>query len=126
MKNILITILCLCSSLTATAQEFRCEKLPTQSQLPVANVHRIMQDSEGYMWYATEGGGLCRDDGYRISVFRNDRNHPDLLASNDITCIAEDAQGRIWFGTTKGGYILDKQDYKIRPLPLARQLRCAV
>ena len=68
------------------------------------------------MWYATEGGGLCRDDGYRISVFRNDRNHPDVLASNDITCIAEDDRGRIWFGTTKGGYILDKKDYRIRPL----------
>ena len=109
-------LLILFCSRAAMAQEFRCEKLPTQSQLPVANVHRIMQDSEGYMWYGTQGGGLCRDDGYKIDVFRNDRNHPDLLASNDITTIAEDAQGRIWFGTTKGGYILDKRDYKIRPL----------
>lgn len=116
IKGVILTMLLVCCCHLAVAQEFRCEKLPTQSQLPVANVHRIMQDSEGYMWYATEGGGLCRDDGYKISVFRSDRNHPDVLASNDITCIAEDAQGRIWFGTTKGGYILDKHDYKIRPL----------
>lgn len=68
------------------------------------------------MWYATEGGGLCRDNGYKIDVFRNDRNHPNLLGSNDITCIGEDAVGRIWFGTTKGCYILDKKDYSIRRL----------
>ena len=123
MRLILTIWMLLCCGLVTTAQErvlselrLRCEKLPTQDQLPVANVHRIMQDSEGYFWYATEGGGLCRDNGYKIDVFRNDRNHPGLLATNDITSIAEDVQGRIWFGTTKAGYILDKSDYSIRPM----------
>lgn len=100
----------------AAARHFRVVQLPNQEQLPVANVHRILQDSEGYMWYATEGGGLCRDDGYRVEVFRSDRDRPTLLASNDITCLAEDRAGRIWFGTRKGAYVLDKRDYGIRRL----------
>lgn len=92
---------------------FGIKELPNQGQLPVANVHRILQDSEGYMWYATEGGGLCRDDGYSVEVFRSDRNTPSLLASNDITCMTEDGHGRIWFGTKAGAYILDKKNYTI-------------
>ncbi|MCM1311794.1 MAG: AraC family transcriptional regulator [Bacteroides sp.] len=92
---------------------FGIKELPNQRLLPVANIHRILQDSEGYMWYATEGGGLCRDDGYRIEVFRSDRHTPSLLANNDITCMTEDKYGRIWFGTKEGTYILDKKDYTI-------------
>lgn len=95
---------------------FHVTQLPNQRQLPVANVHRILQDCEGYMWYATEGGGLCRDDGYRVEVFRSDKHRPSLLAANDITCLDEDEQGRIWFGTTKGLHLLDKKNYRIHRL----------
>lgn len=98
------------------AWRFRVTQLPNQRQLPVANVHRILQDREGYMWYATEGGGLCRDDGYRIEVFRSDKHRPSLLADNNITCLAEDRQGSIWFGTPKGLHRLDKADYRIHRL----------
>ncbi len=116
MKRSLAFLFCLCCWPVANAQRLRSQFLPNQSQLPVANIHRIFQDREGYMWYATEGGGLCRDDGYHVTVFRSDRNHPDLMASNDVTSIAEDGKGQIWFGTPKGCYILDKSDYSVRPV----------
>ena len=99
MRYLSTTIMLLCCVFEIAAQEFRSDRLPTQEQLPVANVHRVFQDMEGYMWYATEGGGLCRDNGYKVDVIRSDRNHPDILASNDITCISESADGKIWFGT---------------------------
>ena len=31
------------------------------------------------MWYGTEGGGLCRDDGYTVKVFRSDFKNPGNL-----------------------------------------------
>lgn len=90
-------------------------ELPTQQQLPVANVHCILQDREGFIWYGTRGGGLCRDNGYHIDVFRSDHNHPDLIGkSNDITSIAEDFDNQILFSTQEGLYVLNKHDYKIR------------
>ena len=46
--------------------------LPNSEQLPTKELLCIFQDSEGYMWYGTEGGGLCRDDGYTVKVFRSD------------------------------------------------------
>ena len=65
------------------------------------------------MWYGTEGGGLCRDDGYMVKTFRSDIHTPKLLESNSITCITEDTNQKIWFGTKRGAYILDKNDYSI-------------
>ena len=112
------------------AQNVVWTELPTQGQLPVANIHRLLQDSEGYMWYGTEGGGLCRDDGYEIDVFRSDAFTPYLLGSNSVTCLAEDGQGRIYIGTEEGLYVLDKSDYSIKPLvqdlPLASSRTDAV
>ncbi|WP_175552602.1 ligand-binding sensor domain-containing protein [Dysgonomonas macrotermitis] len=82
----------------------------------MAQIYRVFQDSEGYMWYGTEGGGLCRDDGYTVTVFRSDFHTPRLLESNWITCITEDNEHKIWFGTKRGLYILDKKDYSITSL----------
>ena len=112
-RLVVLAIICIWNCHFALAQPMRVTELPTQGQLPVAHIHRMLQDREGYMWYGTEGGGLCRDDGYRIEVFRATPQVPDLLASNTITCLAEDNQQRIWFGTEKGLYVLDKKNYQV-------------
>lgn len=92
--------------------------LPTQQQLPVANVTHLLQDEEGYMWYGTNGGGVCRDNGYQLDVFRSDRNTPQLIASNVVTCMAEAPHGRILFGTQAGLYLIDKHSYQLSLLNL--------
>lgn len=99
------------------AQEIIVTGLPTLDQLPNSEIKCFFHDSEGFMWYGTEGGGLCRDDGYMVKVFRADINTPKLLESNSITCITEDTKQKIWFGTKRGAYILDKSDYSIIPVP---------
>lgn len=117
MRNLyLLFVILFLLQIQTMAQHIIFTELPTHQQLPVGQIQCIFQDSEGYMWYGTEGGGLCRDDGYTIKVFRSDFNTPDLLESNHITCITEDSQRRIWFGTKRGVYILDKKDYQIVPL----------
>lgn len=97
------------------AQNIKMNRIPSVPQLPVSALHRIFQDSEGYMWYGTVDG-LCRDDGYQIKVFRSDFETPNLLNDNTVQCIAEADDGRIWFGTDHGAYILDKKGYSIVPL----------
>lgn len=113
LKIYFIFTLLPCVVFPAIAQYMVSTELPTRKQLPMATVFRAFQDSEGYMWYGTEGSGLCRDDGYTVNVFRSDFNAPHLLESNWITCIAEDNKHRIWFGTKRGLYILDKTNYRI-------------
>lgn len=113
LKTYFIFTLLFCLVSPAMAENIVLTELPTQKQLPMATVFRAFQDSEGYMWYGTEGGGLCRDDGYTVNVFRSDFNDPHLFESNWVTCIIEDNKHRIWFGTKRGLYILDKTNYQI-------------
>ena len=94
------------------AQRITVRPIPLLDELPVKAIHRIFQDSDGYMWYGTFNG-LCRYDGYDIDVFRSDMFTPNLLKDNYITYIAEDHEKKIWFGTLKGLYILDKATYEI-------------
>lgn len=81
-----------------SAYRLTARELPTQRLLPVSPIHRLIQDSDGFMWYATEGGGLCRDDGYNIVVFRSPFPQfsstfqvigVDSMVNNHITCLAE-------------------------------------
>ena len=97
-----------------SAQEQQELTFPRLEQLSAQHVTHVIQDSEGYLWYGTEGGGVCRDDGHQILVFRSDAEHPDLLGSNSIACLAEATQRFIIIGTYHGAFLLDKHDYSIR------------
>lgn len=112
-KMILTTMLLL--PLACQAQAEQRLTLPNREQLSAERVLQVMQDSEGYLWYATEGGGLCRDDGRQVLVLRSDADHPDLLGGNNVACIAE-AGHRILIGSFHGAYMLDKHDYSISRL----------
>ncbi|MBQ6211031.1 MAG: helix-turn-helix domain-containing protein [Prevotella sp.] len=95
------------------ASNYHLLSLPHQEQLPSKKVLHLIEDHEGFLWYATEGGGICRDDGRQVDIFRSDNNHPELLGSNDVACLAE-VQSSLIIGTFHGVYILDKKDYSIQ------------
>lgn len=110
-------LILLCQNILAqNSQNIKITDIPSLSKLPVSAVHRVFQDSEGYMWYGTVNG-LCRDDGYHVKVFRSDINTPSLISDNLIQCISEGPDGNIWFGTDHGAYIIDKNNgYTLTPL----------
>ena len=90
---------------------------PNIGQLPLVGITAMMQDSEGYVWYASTEGGLCRDNGYQVEIFRNNRLHPQLLGhSNGVLSLCETSRGDICFGTRENIYLLRKSDYSIVPL----------
>jgi AraC-like DNA-binding protein/ligand-binding sensor domain-containing protein len=101
--------------LACWAQDFQKLSLPNHEQLSTEQVLQVIQDSEGFLWYATEGGGVWRDDGRKMVVFRSDAAHPDLLRSNDVSSLA-DAGRFIIIGTYHGANLLDKHDYSISRL----------
>ena len=101
--------------LTAKGQTFQHLELPNRERLSSERVLQVVQDSEGFLWYATEGGGVCRDDGRDMDVFRSDAAHPSLLSSNNVGCLAEVGQHMI-MGTFHGVDVLDKRNYSVRHL----------
>jgi len=117
LQLLILLVVVLLSSPMATAQQFVYNDIPTHDLIPVAAVRQVLHDSEGFVWYGTYDGGLCRDDGYRIDVFRSDYRHPALIGrSNTVTSIAEMPGGRIFFTTNYGVYYVDKSDYSVHPL----------
>ncbi len=65
-------------------------------------IHCILQDSKGWMWIGTSQG-ICRFDGYRFTVFKNDPDDSTSLKGNLVRVIFEDRKGQLWVGTENGG-----------------------
>lgn len=66
--------------------------------LPQSQVFATLQDSRGYIWMGTQGGGLCRFDGLDFQIFTTAQGLP----SNYVNALYEDAQKRLWVGTNAG------------------------
>ena len=78
------------------------EHLTMRDGLSQSTVMSILQDSQGYLWLATESG-LNRYDGYSIREYRRERGSGHGLASDYVWSIAEDRHGDLWLATMGGG-----------------------
>lgn len=59
----------------------------------------ILQDRQGYMWFATFGNGLTRYDGEHFKTFTT----KDGLSGNRLLSLYEDRDGGLWIGTYGSG-----------------------
>lgn len=69
--------------------------------LPTNFIDDIYKDSKGFMWVATQGGGLCRFDGYEFFNF-NVSSDFIRLKSNFIRKVCEDKFSRLWVASDYG------------------------
>ena len=112
----MLSLMAICQ---AAIQGFRCTGLPNQAQLPVPQVSFVLQDQAGYMWYGTQGGGVCRDDGYQVRTFNSSQQGCKDIENDEVTALAEDPlKGRIWVGTRSGLYYIDQQDGSVHNITL--------
>ncbi len=76
--------------------------------LSQGNVNCIFQDSEGYLWVATQDG-LNKFDGYNFTVYRHNEDDTLTLSDSFILSITEDSNGILWVGTRNGLNSLNKK-----------------
>lgn len=81
--------------------------LKTNDGLPTNEVQKVFQDKEGFMWFATRNG-LCKYDGYQITVYNSYQGRDYALKSNNVYCLADDNLGNLWVGTYNGINRFDK------------------
>lgn len=81
------------------AQTFNFQFFNVQEGLPQSKVNAIFQDSRGFLWVATAGGGICKFDGKNFTQYSS----KDGIAGDIITDITEDKDANIWFTSTWGG-----------------------
>ncbi len=72
----------------------------TADGLPYNGINDLLQTRDGYIWIATNNGGLARFDGVTFRTF-DVMNTPELY-SNGVTALFEAADGTLWIGTTDG------------------------
>lgn len=73
------------------AQEPALKHLTVRDGLPNGTIYSMLNDSKGYVWFATEAG-VSQFDGHKFTNFTLSEG----LAENEILKLAEDSKGRIW------------------------------
>ncbi len=92
MNRLIVIVSLVCLSFSIFAQKPVYRHYTVNDGLPDNEVYFAMQDSKGYMWFATNSG-VSRFNGYEFENFSVN----DGLAENSILEIYEDLYGRIWF-----------------------------
>lgn len=86
--------------------ELHFERITTADGLSFPIVRDILQDQQGFLWFATDSG-LNRYDGYTFTVYKEDPRDPTTMRFDSVSAIYEDSDGTLWVG---GGGGLDRSD----------------
>ena len=81
-----------------SAQQYLFKYYSLEHGLAQSQVLSLCQDSKGYLWIGTYGGGLNRFDGISFTLF----SLSDGLSTNTIRVVFEDSKKNIWIGFTDG------------------------
>jgi ligand-binding sensor domain-containing protein/signal transduction histidine kinase/DNA-binding response OmpR family regulator len=80
------------------------QRISIESGLSQSTVNHILQDSKGFLWFATQDG-LNKYDGYTFSVFNHNPQDPQTLPDSNAVALAEDRAGHLWIGLIAGGLV---------------------
>lgn len=104
----LILSLCLVLQLALAQTHFQqFDQLTTQSGLVNNVVNDIVQDANGYLWFAT-WGGLQRYDGKNYLTFRSKANDSTSLPADAVFRLLVDSKNRLWVVTANGAAIFQR------------------
>ena len=70
-------------------------------------------DSNGNLWFGSNGGGVYHYNGNYFENFTEDNG----LCNNQVYSIIEDKESKVWFGTQNGLCSYDRKIFKHVPLP---------
>jgi ligand-binding sensor domain-containing protein len=74
--------------------DFIFESMPPEYEISQGTVNAMLQDRQGYLWFAT-WSGIWRYDAYTFKQFGRESG----LKSSKITDLFEDVDGNIWVVT---------------------------
>lgn len=100
LRHFLFSVLIVLTAIgEGLAQQYNFKRFSVEEGLPRSGVYCLLEDSRGFLWIGTEGGGLSRFDGRKFVTYTTENGLPD----NTIRALFEDASGTIWIGTDGRG-----------------------
>ncbi len=100
-------IIYLMFSYTSFAQQYFFRSYGVEEGMPQSEVFDVIEDHQGVMWFATNGGGLVRFSGLKLETFTTE----DGLLSNTTGNLFQDSKKRIWISTPQGVNIYDGNSF---------------
>ncbi len=97
-----VCLLAACVGARASDAPLILKHLTTSDGLPQGTVFATLQDSQGFVWLATEDG-LVRYDGHELFRYAYSRTARGGLPGNYIEAIVEDAHHDLWIAIKDGG-----------------------
>ena len=97
--------------------QFHFNRLSIEDGLSQSLIKSIVQDDQGFMWFAT-ADGLNQYNGYDFTVYRQNASPTQNLGDNDINTLMLSQAGNLWVGTQNAGlYVRDHETLAIMPFP---------
>lgn len=115
LKIKIFAVLVLAIASAGSAKDLYFQHYDIKNGLSQNTVHRILQDRQGFMWFATKDG-LNRFDGQN---FRRVNVNDDSNNSSFISNIFEDSEGLIWVGAHNGPCVYDPETETMHRFTLA-------
>lgn len=102
-----VFLCCLCLGTTGLYAQFgppEYQVMPLELPGDVAgnSVNNIIQDQEGYLWFASQDG-LHRYDGFQFKSWYHDPQNSKSLSSSYIEWCLVDKNNNLWVGSYEGG-----------------------
>lgn len=111
-----------CSGQNQTKSSSSETNIPSSNQLKIkgnkvinfdTGVYCGFLDSEGVLWFGSNGGGVYCYDGDGFAHYTEDQG----LCNNQVCSITEDKKGNLWFGTAKGLCRFDRKTFTTIAIP---------
>jgi ligand-binding sensor domain-containing protein len=83
--------------------------------VPSSHVAQLLQDDQGFMWFAT-WNGLCRYDGYEFQTFTPKAGDGCHMTTDRIRNIVLLPDEKILCWTDEGNYLFDLHSYRFRDM----------
>ena len=99
MKKIIFILICIVNLSLLKAQDYNFKQYGQKQGLINTNVKCIFQDSYGYIWFATQGGGISKFDGKTFMRF----TEAEGLPMDNTNVVFEDKERNIWIGSDGKG-----------------------
>lgn len=96
------------------ADPLKFERIDNRNGLSSDFVSEIVQDNDGFMWFATQDG-LNRYDGYSIKKYKSRFPGGSYFESDAFDCIEVAQNGDLWLGTKHYGiYVFNPRTEEVR------------